>query len=138
MSSKKKGGGRGREGGFFVGWGHDGGVDIHIPPGGPSSPGDADVPPNHCWSYLSKLTLRVMRLMARSNWLTRDQIAQELNEPAGAKLDNLLTDLAERGFLESRAGKGYMLGLPEDVDPDEFRKQLVDWLDVQESQPKNK
>jgi hypothetical protein len=81
------------------------------------------------WLVLQPLTARVVRLLCVAGWLSREEIAARLGESAEGKLRELLTDLAERKVLESSSKKGYQLLLPDDRDPEAFRREVLAWLD---------
>lgn len=89
------------------------------------------MPLNPSWQYLSPLTLRVVRLMCREGWLSKDEIADSLEERREGKLVALLPDLAARKILESSTSKGYHIGIPETAEPETYRKQLLEWTDAQ-------
>jgi hypothetical protein len=77
------------------------------------------------WCYLSPVTTRVVRLLCASGWLTREEIADQLGEQPDGDLRPLLSDLVKRGILESSPRKGYMVAMPDDTDPEMFRRQLL-------------
>jgi hypothetical protein len=89
------------------------------------------MPLNPEWSYLTPLTCRVVKLMCSEGWLSKVAIAEKLGESPDGRLSVLLPDLAARGILESTTSKVYHLALPEDADPEEYRRQLLAWLDSQ-------
>jgi hypothetical protein len=86
------------------------------------------MPFNRRWQYLSPLTVRVVRLLCRKGWLSHEEIAAELKDAPTSKLGPLLTDMAERGILESSTKKGYHIGVPEDAAGDAFCRDLLAWL----------
>ena len=103
-------------------------LNVVVPP---LSPDDepAPMPLNSNWQFLSPLTLRVVRLLASKGWLTREEIARELNEPPEGKITVLLPDLVDRGVIESSPRKGYQIAMPSDADPERYRTSLLAWLD---------
>jgi hypothetical protein len=128
--------GRGRPEWFSVDRGEGGEVRITIPPAPPADPDEPPLMPlNPCWRWLSPLTLRVVRLLCASGWLSKDRVAAALSEPPEGRLAVLLPDLAARGVLESSTSKGYHLAIPEDAEPEAYRRELAAWLDTQEPPP---
>lgn len=93
------------------------------------------MPFNQRWRYLSPLTLRVVQLLCREGWLSREEIAEKLHENPEGDIRPLLTDLAKRGILESSGRKGYHVDIPEEADPDTYRRQLLEWLERQVAVP---
>lgn len=84
------------------------------------------------WRPLSPLALRVLRVLLGEGWLAREEIAGQLGESADGCLREVLTELARRGVLESSQRKGYHIALPEDVDPEQARRELLAWVRTQD------
>ena len=102
-------------------------VHAHIP----NVPEEEEtVPAFPHWSYLSPLTFRVVRLLAQENWMSKEKIAARLDEAADSKLGPILTDLAERGILESSTNRGYHIAIPSEAHPETFRRAVIAWVDV--------
>jgi hypothetical protein len=99
--------------------------------------GPDEMPFNRRWQYLSPLTVRVVRLLCKKGWLSHEEIAAELKDAPTSKLGPLLTDMAERGILESSTKKGYHIGVPEDAAGDAFCRDLLAWLARDYPEPTN-
>lgn len=90
------------------------------------------------WRPLSPQSLRVVRLLAGEGWLTREEIADRLGESPEGDIRPLLSDLAKRGILESSGRKGYHVTLPDDVDPEQARRELLAWARDQDDATERK
>jgi hypothetical protein len=132
VAKRGQGGGSRRPEWFSVDRTGDGEVRITIPPAPPASPDEPPVMPlNPGWRWLSPLTLRVVRLLCASGWLSREEIAAELKEQPEGDIRPLLSDLVKRGVLESSGRKGYHVAIPEDADPEKYRRALAAWCDAE-------
>ncbi len=105
-----------------------GGYKLSVEP--PPTEGDDRMPINPAWTWLSPLTYRVVRLLCDTGWITREEIANRVGELPDGKLGPLLADLVERCVLESSPRKGYHLAIPNEAKPEDYRKQLLVWLDT--------
>lgn len=117
-----------REVGIIIRQGDDGEarVEVRLPPEAERPAG----PPNPAAKEFSPLTLRLLRILCReTHWISGDRIAQEVDLPLDRKVGPLLTELAERGWAEPLTGKGYLLAIPSDQDPDAYRRAVSAWLD---------
>jgi hypothetical protein len=85
---------------------------------------------NASWRWLSPLELRVVRLLCRAGWLSREEIATQLGEAPEGNLPPILSNLVARGVLESSPRKGYSVALPDDAKPEQYRRDLAAWLDA--------
>ncbi len=93
-----------------------------------------DMKPHPNWRWLSPTTLAIVKLLASTDdWLTREVIASRLGVEADNRFGSLLTDLVERGILESSTRKGYLLALPASEEPKRYRKRVLDWVQQQSS-----
>jgi hypothetical protein len=88
------------------------------------------MPLNPSWRWLSPLGLRVVRLLCRRGWLTREDVATELKEQPEGDIRPLLTEWVKRGVLES-GRKGYHVAIPEDADPETYRRDLLAWAEAE-------
>lgn len=101
-------------------------VEVRLPPEAERPAGS----PNPAAKEFSPLTLRFLRILCReTHWISGDRIAQEVDLPLDRKVGPLLAELAERGWVESLTGKGYLLAIPSDREPDAYRRAVIAWLD---------
>lgn len=59
--------------------------------------------------WLSPLEAKIMDALSAGGWMASDRIAEKIGERFGDGFKAILTNLADRGLLESRPGAGYRL-----------------------------
>lgn len=126
-------GGKNRRASFSIEQGTDGRLHLDVDFPSPPLEETDKMRLNPNWTFLSPLTLRAVKVLCGSAWMTKERIAEALGERPEGKLQSLLADLAMRGILESSTSKGYHLGIPEDAEPQAYRKSLMVWLNEQEA-----
>lgn len=106
-------------------------IEVILPP----ERGRAPATPHPRGRLYSPATVAILRLLCReTRWVTADTIAQDLKLPKDRVVVPILTELGQDGcqLVESKAGNqgGYMLDIPVEEHPDEYRRKFSAWLDL--------